>query len=160
MYAVVACPRCRRSRIVARGRRTTECTSCGRRLVLADLRVYHEGEGFEEAQHAAGLLNAKLAGREEEYAQAILPDKEPQAARHDTPWEAAAAAAREGGPEPDRVDRLARTLSARLGDFGEDDLARAMALANLKSDRVEAHLARMQTTMVLYEPRPGRYKAF
>lgn len=158
MYAVVACPRCRRSRVVEQGRKTAACASCDRPLALADLRSYYQGASLEEAQQAAGLLNAKLAGREAEFVRALLPQEAPSA-RHDDPWEAAAAAARRATGETERVDAVARALSAGLGDFSEDDLRRALDLAGLRGARAGAHVARMLGASVLFEPRAGRYRA-
>lgn len=156
MYLVVACPRCRRARVVEQGKKTTQCGSCGRSLVLQDLRAHFLGDGFEEASAAAGMLNARLAGREEEFLAALVPAPSP-AARHDDAYGAAAAAARKANSEKDRADAVARALSARMVDFGEQDLARAFEMADLKG--AEKHLARMLATQVVFEPRSGRYAA-
>ena len=158
MYAVIACPRCRKARVVEEGRKTASCGSCGRPLAMADLRVYHSGPGLEEAQHAAGLLNARLAGREKEYLAAFVPAA-PRPVRHDDPWNAAAAAARKAESESDRADALARQLSEQMGSFAEEDLGKAFALAGLPEGRAAHHLGRMLAALVLYEPRPGRYRA-
>lgn len=159
MFQVVACPRCRRAKVVESGRKSSSCGSCGRPLELAHLRAFHSGEDLEEARHAAGILNARLAGRESEYAAALVPPV-PRAARHDDAFQAAAASSRKAASEKDRADRVARALSQALGEFGEDDLSRALHLAGIASPRTAGHLKRMLDTTVLYEPRPGRYKAF
>lgn len=158
MYAVIACPRCRRARVIEEGRRTTSCASCDRTLVIADLRAYGRDLAFEEAQNAAGLLNAKLAGREAEFAAAFIPPP-PAPARHDTPHAAAAAAARKGAGEAQRFDLLARELSVRLRSFTEEDLQEAAELAGLRAGKVGAHLVRMLSAQVVYEPRAGCYAA-
>lgn len=158
MYAVIACPRCRKARVVQEGRKTTSCGSCGRPLHVPDLRVYHQGPDLEDAQGAAGLLNAKLAGREKEFLAAFVPPP-PREVRHDDPWHAAAAAARKADSESARADALARALCAAMGTFAEEDLARAFALAGLPESRAAHHLGRMLAALVLFEPRPGRYKA-
>lgn len=157
MYAVVACPRCRRARVVEHGRKTAACASCNRPLTLADLRSYYAGPHFEEAQETAGLLNAKLAGKGDDFARAMLPARAP-VKRHDDAWQAAAAGARKATGETDRADTVARALGAELREFAEDDLARAFELAGLPVAKTGAQLKRMLETLVLYEPRPGRYR--
>ena len=159
MFQVVACPRCRRAKVVESGRKSTACGGCGRALELAHLRAFHSGADLEEARHAAGLLNARLAGREHEYAAALVPVA-PRLARHDDAFQAAAASSRRASSEKDRADRVARALSQSLGEFAESDLARALHLAGIGGARAEAHLKRMLATTVLYEPRPGRFRAF
>lgn len=159
MYAVIACPRCRRARVVEQGRKSAPCARCGRPLSIPDLRVYHAGPNLEEAQNAAGMLNAKLAGREAEFAAAFVPPP-PRAARHDDPWNAAAAAARKADSEADRADEVARELSRQIPQgFTEGDLARAFALAGLPEARAGTHLARMVSALVVFEPKVGHYKA-
>lgn len=155
MYLVVACPRCRRAKIVEQGRQQSTCALCSRTLALADLRPFAAAETLDEAQAAAGLVNARLSGREREFAQALVP-LPPRLVRHDDRYAAASAAARRAVSEKDRVDAVARALS----DFDEDDLARAFAEAGLAVARAEGHLQRMLATDVVFEPRPGRYKAF
>lgn len=156
MYAVIACPRCRRARVVEAGRKTAQCGSCGRALALADLRAHHQGDQLEEARNAAGLLNARLAGREGEFLGALLPAPA-KPARHDDAFGAAAAASRRASSEADRANAVARELSRQMVDFGEADLARAFHVAGLREPG--RHLRRMLETLVLYEPRAGRYSA-
>lgn len=158
MYAVIACPRCRRARVVEQGRRTAACGSCGRDLPIQDLRAHHAGPALEEAQHAAGLLNAKLAGRESEFARAFLPPP-PREARHDDPWHLAAAAARSAEAEADRADAVARALTKEMGTFTQDDLHRAFRLAGIREARAPHHLGRMVAALVVHEPRPGQFRA-
>lgn len=157
MYAVIACPRCRRARVVEHGRKTAACASCNRPLVLADLRSYYAGPHFEEAQETAGLLNARLAGKGDDFARAMLPDRAPTP-RHDDAWQAAAASARRATGESDRADAVARALGAEMRAFALDDLRRAFELAGLPAGKAEAHLKRMLETLVVYEPRSGRYR--
>ena len=159
MFQLVACPRCRRARIVEPGRKTASCGSCGRALVLADLRAQWSGESLDEARRMLGLVNARLDHRESEFAAGLVPPA-PRARRHDGPHEEAAAAARAGRGEQDRVDRIARALGATLGEFHEGDLQKAMHLAGIPSNKTADHRDRMLTTHVIFEPRPGRYKAF
>lgn len=145
--------------MVEQGRKSAPCARCNRPLPLADLRVYHSGENLEEAQNAAGLLNAKLAGREAEFAAAFVPPP-PRPARHDDPWNAAAAAARKADSEADRADEVARELSRQIPPgFKEADLGRAFALAGIPEARSGAHLARMVATLVVFEPKVGHYRA-
>src|SRR5688500_17966298 len=101
MYLVIACPRCRRSRVVEAGKKSTACGSCGRALALADLRPFATAATLPEAQHAAGLVNARLVGRERDFLASLLPQAAPPT-RHDDPYDAAAAAARKAASEVDR----------------------------------------------------------
>lgn len=159
MYLVVACSRCRRARVVQQGRKSAPCAACGRSLDLPNLRAFHQGEDLGEAQNAAGLVNAKLAGREREFAAAFIPAA-PREVKHDDAWHAAAAAARKAESESDRADAAARALSAQAEKgFTEDDFGRALALAGVPMQRAAHHLGRMVATQVVYEPRPGRYRA-
>lgn len=151
-YVVVACPRCRRARVAEADHKTAACSSCDRPLVLADLRAQHRTSSLEDARHAAGYLNAKLAGRDAEFLAAHLPAPTP-APRHDDRFAAAAAAARKGTGETGRADAVVRAL----GEFDDDDLARAFETAGLRDP--ERHLRRMLETQVVHEPRAGRYRA-
>lgn len=155
MFAVVACSRCRRTLIVEEQRKQASCAHCSRSLDLANLKAFHRGDDLEEARAVMGRLNARMSGREEEYVRATAPPV-PRAPRHDDKLHAAAAAARKVKSEKDRVDAIARSLS----DFAREDLAAAFALCQLPADRVDAHLARMLATQVVFEPRPLRYRAF
>jgi len=152
VYAVVACPRCRRSLVVEEGRRQAACVRCSRPLDLASVRAFHRGEDAEEARRVAGLVNARLAGREGEWERSLVPPP-PREARHDDRHHAAAAAARKARSEKDRADAIARAL----GEFTQEDLERAFALARV--GKPEAHLARMLATQVVHEPRPLAYRA-
>lgn len=152
MYLVIACPRCRRARVVEQGRKTASCSSCTRTLELADLRASYLGPILQEAQEAAGRLNAKLSGREEEYVAAMVLPAIP-APRHDDRWNAAAAAARRVSGETARADAVARAL----GEFEDGELAVAFELAGLRE--AGRHLRRMLATDVIFEPRPGVYRA-
>lgn len=159
MFAVIACPRCRRAKVIDAGKKTTTCPACMRILEVAHLRVHHHAPDAEEARRAAGILNARLAGREAEYAMALVPPA-PRAARHESAADGAAAQARRATSEKDRVDRIARHLSQSLGEFGIPDLEEALRLAGIRAAKDGGHLHRMLETTVLYEPRPGRYRAF
>lgn len=154
MYLVIACARCRRALVAESGRRQAACPSCGRAVVLADVRAFLSTDALDAAREAAGRLNARLAGREHEFAAAFVPEA-PPAVRHDDRFQAAAAAARRAMSEREKADAVARAL----GEFGEEDLARAFEDADLRSGKIGAHLARMVATEVVFEPRPGLYRA-
>lgn len=154
MFLVVACPRCRHARVVEQGKKTASCGSCPNTLQVEGLRVAFLGGSLAEAQEAAGRLNAKLQGREEEYLAALLLAK-PAAARqhHDDRWNAAAAAARNVSGEVARADAIARALR----EFDDQDLLKAATLAGLRDPARQ--LRRMLETQVVYEPKPGLYRA-
>ena len=159
MFAVVVCPRCRRSRIFQEGKSSTSCGSCGKDLALREMQIHAPGATLVEAQAAAGQLNARLAGREAEFATAFLPTRPPSAPKHDDAWAAAGAATRKASSAADRADAAARSLTEALGAFGDEDLARAFRCAGIPAGSVGAHLARMLATAIVHEPRPGRYRA-
>lgn len=152
MYLVVACPRCRRARVVEQGRKTASCAACDRPLQLADLRSAYLGPSLEEAQQTAGMVNARLQGREGEYVAALVAP-EPRRARHDDRFSAAAAAARRVTSEKDRADAIVRSL----GEFDDQDMLRAFMTAGVRDP--PRHLRRMLETQVVYEPKPGLYRA-
>lgn len=153
MYLVIACPRCRHARVVEQGRKTASCGSCPNTLDMSGLRVAFLGSALSEAQEAAGRLNAKLAGLEEEYLAAVLMPKALPAAHHDDRFNAAAAAARHVSGEVARADALARSLR----EFDDADLLRAALLAGVRDPARQ--LRRMLETQVVYEPKPGLYRA-
>ncbi|MFA5861339.1 MAG: hypothetical protein WDA16_06545 [Candidatus Thermoplasmatota archaeon] len=159
MFSLIACTSCRRARLVEAGRKTAQCGACGRSIELGEARTYWTGADLEEGRHATGLLNAKLAHREDEFASSLLPQAPPPT-RHDDPYASAAAATRHSSSEKDRVDRLTRALGAALPEFCQSDLERAFDLVGLPSKKLDAHVRRMLETSVLYEPRAGRYRAF
>jgi len=155
MLHVVACPRCRRARVVEAGRKTAQCASCASPLELPHLRAYWTGDDPAEARHAAGLVNARLAHRDAEFATALLPQEAPRAPKHDDALDAAAAATRGAKSEKDRVDRLVHAL----GSFDRAQLEAAFARAGLRVEKLDDHLRRLVETCVLVEPRSGRYRA-
>lgn len=152
MYLVVACNRCRRARVVEHGRQTASCASCSRTLELRDLRVHYSGISLDEARETAGHLNATLAGREDEYLAAMVVPAAPTP-RHDNRWNAAAAAARKASSATARADAVARAL----GEFTDGELAAAFELAGLREPARQ--LRRMLETQVVFEPRPGVFRA-
>lgn len=153
MYLVVACPRCRRARVVEQGRKTAACAACDRPLALADLRAAYAGPSLEEAQQTAGMVNARLAGREREYVAAMVVGEPARASRHDDRFSKAAAAARGVSSEKDRADAIARALE----EFDEQDYGKAFETAGMRD--AARHLRRMLATQVVYEPRPGVFRA-
>ncbi|HVM44585.1 MAG TPA: hypothetical protein VM582_01520 [Candidatus Thermoplasmatota archaeon] len=152
MYLVVACNRCRRARVVEHGRKTASCASCSRTLELRDLRVHLSTLSLDEAREAAGRLNATLAGREEEYLAALVVPTMPPP-RHEDRVDAAAAAARKASSAAGRADAVARAL----GEFTDAELAAAFDRAGLREPARQ--LRRMLETQVVFEPRPGVYRA-
>lgn len=158
MFSLIACPRCRRARLVEPGRKSAQCGSCGRTLELRELRAYWTGTDLSEGRHAAGLVNAKLAHCEEEFAGALLPQAPPPK-KHDDAYAAAVAATRHATSEKDRVDRLCRALGASLTEFTPEDIEHAFVAADLPTKKLVAHVERMLATSVLYEPRAGRFRA-
>lgn len=139
---VVACSRCRQAKVCEAGQKTTTCGHCSRTLQLDHLKKHLETEDVAAAQHAAGLLNAKLAGRLENFEAEAVPLAPP-------------------APKGDRATQLQRLASelAERGPFGEADFAAALERAGLDPGEAGAYLAELCKGGVLFEPRPGRYRA-
>lgn len=153
MFQLVACSTCRRAQVTERGRKQATCVRCSRTLDLQNLRAFLVTTSLEGAQQAAGMLNARLAGREAEYAQALILPARP-APRHDDRFAAAAAAARTATSEKDRADAIARALR----EFTESDLALAFKMTGLPAAKLETQLKRMLATDVVFQPRTGTYR--
>lgn len=149
---VVACPRCRRAKVVERGRKTTTCAVCGRPLKLAQARVLFETDEVDAAREAAGLANAKLAGREGEFQRSLAALAPEPAAAPATPHEAALRAIRVAPPAA-RVEAAARALR----EFTQEDLARVLAEAGVAM-RADEALRQLAARRILVEPRAGRYR--
>jgi hypothetical protein len=139
---VVACPRCRKAKVCQAGQKTTTCGHCGRTLDLKVLTKHLETDDAAKASDAAGLLNAKLAGQLEAFLDAEVVPPAPPGPR---------------GSRADRARSLALDLAAR-GPFGVEDLAQALAGAGLQDD-AGALLQRLVEHGVLFQPRPGTYRA-
>ncbi|MHB8605431.1 MAG: hypothetical protein ACYDCK_09265 [Thermoplasmatota archaeon] len=133
------------------GKKTKTCAGCSRSLDLTTLQLTDAGEDLEEARRLAGIMNAKLAGRSEDFAAAMQPTP-PAAVRHDGALDAAAAAARRGKGANGRADAVAR----RLGEFDAGDFEAACAGAGIAGP--DTHIARLVAEARLAEPRAGRYR--
>lgn len=138
---VVACSRCRQAKVCKAGQKTTTCGHCGRALELALLKKHLETTDDAAAQHAAGRLNALLAGRLDAFDAEAIP----------------AAPVQPKGDRGTQVKRVALDLALR-GPFGEGEFAAALAKAGLEVEADE-HLRRLVAAGVLYEPRRGRFAA-
>jgi hypothetical protein len=138
---VVACSRCRKAKVCQAGQKTTTCGHCGRTLELALLRKHLETPDMAQAQQAAGMLNAKLAGQLEAFDPGAVPPQ-PKA---------------KPGDQAARARRVALELAAR-GPFGAQEFAAALAQAGLKAEPNDL-LAKLVAAGILVEPRAGRYKA-
>lgn len=140
---VVACSRCRQAKVCKAGQKTTTCGHCSRTLDLAVLRKHLETTDPAAAQHAAGRLNALLAGRLDAFDAEALPAAPPAARK---------------GDRATQVRRVALDLALR-GPFGHDDFATALKAAGIDAEDPGEHLARLVAAGVLYEPRRGRFAA-
>lgn len=162
-FGVVACPYCRRAKTFEVGRKTTQCAHCSKTLKLEHLRVFHRSDDLAEVQRAAGEMNARYGGlgATQEFHRAMeeATERVREAGLEKDPWAPILRASRVESAEVPRADAIARALTARDGEWDEDVLAEAFALAGLKAEKAEAHLKRMLATNVAYEPRPGRYRA-
>ncbi|MCA1812906.1 MAG: hypothetical protein LC624_03010 [Halobacteriales archaeon] len=142
MLAVLACPRCRHAKVCDSTQKTTTCGHCSAKLDLRVLRRHVETESADEAQRAAGLLNARLAGRLDAFLEEAVPVAPPS----------------KPGDQATRVRKLARDLAA-LGPFDAQRFTAELSGAGLDPSAADEHLARLLAAGVLIEPRRGRYAA-
>lgn len=142
MLAVLACPRCRHAKVCDSAQKTTTCGHCSAKLDVRALRKHVETESADEAQRAAGLLNAKLAGRLDAFLDEAVPAAPPA----------------KQGDQATRVRKLALAL-AEQGAFDGARFAAELGGAGLDPSKAEEHLARLLAAGVLVEPRRGRYVA-
>lgn len=149
---VIACARCRRAKVVERGRKTTTCAVCGAGLKVPQARVLFESEDEEAAREAAGLANARLAGREAEYQRSLSALSPAGPALPATRHEAALRAWR-AAPPAARIEAAARAL----GEFTEEEFASVLADAKAPTG-VAAALAQLAARRILVEPRAGRFR--
>ena len=155
-YAVVACPKCRKARVVEPGRAQAQCAHCGHVVKLADAVMTLFGS-LEEAQAAVGASNAKAARRTEEFVQAHVPPA-PAPERHESAADRAAARARGAGPEARRIEAVARALSEEGRAFTEEEFLTACEGAGIAPARSAAHLTRLVELRVVTQPRAGAYR--
>ncbi|HWG89627.1 MAG TPA: hypothetical protein VNZ52_02145 [Candidatus Thermoplasmatota archaeon] len=161
-FAVVACPYCKKAKTFELGRKSTTCAHCSRTLKLEHLGVFHQTESLEEAQLAAGELNARYGGlgATAEFRKALAEaNPEPPMPDPDDPWAPVHRAARTESSEVGRADAVARALTAVEGEWTQEKLTEAFERVGLKPGKAEAHLKRMLDTSVIYEPRAGRYRS-
>ena len=69
-YAVVVCPKCKKSFIIEPGPKTVTCRNCNKRLDAAGLKIMFASDDFKEAQQARGSIMASLAGDAEAFDEA------------------------------------------------------------------------------------------
>jgi hypothetical protein len=139
-FWIIACPHCRKAKVCRAGQKTATCAHCSRTLQLAGLRKHLATDSPEEAQRAAGLLNARLAGRLEAFLGESLPPAPPPRRE----------------PAGQRVRSLAIGLAAE-GPFDAERFGAALARAGLDAAEAETWLERLVAQGVLYEPRRGRF---
>lgn len=156
-YGIVACPSCRKAKGYALGVKTTQCHLCGRKLDVERLVTVVAADETELAR-LIGETNARLASAsadELETLRAPPPERAP-------PSDALAAvvrAARGVSGEVPKADATARALTDAYGEFTEAQLREALDTVGVAAARTGAHLKRMLVGNVVYEPRPGAYRA-
>jgi len=158
-YGVVACPSCRRAKVFELGTRTTACPLCGRRLDTSRL-VTETAGTVEQAQTLVGAVNARLAAATPAELASMTPPDDAPAPASDA-LVAVVRATRSANGETARADAAARALSAALGTFTAPQWTEAVAnaLGEAAATKAETHLRRMLAANVLFEPRPGVYRA-
>ncbi len=141
--------------------KTSRCPGCQTAVDLDRRRRLWEGDDARDAQAAAGRVRLELAaGQAAPAQQALLEEMAlPQAPRHDSPVDEAAARARAVTNKSQRADAVALWLTRLQGQASHDDYLGALSQAGLERTRAEKEIVRMLACDVVYEPRAGYYQA-
>jgi len=153
MYGVVVCPRCKRAKGVDLKQKMTTCP-CGFEIRVVPARVRARAATPRELAPLVGQVNAELAGGAKVVARASAAPKKPK------PREVHArviAAVPKQGDRASRVRAAALELTNELEVFTADDWAQV--LQGLGIPEPDAALAVLLDANVVFEPRPGFYRA-
>jgi len=164
-YVVIACPRCRLARGAAETARTASCPSCGRKLLLSELRKYYRSESLDQLREAIGQLNARLKGGLDVYLEdlyASVPEKVPAPKPPADPDERLARKEDErirqmGRAVPtNKLDRAIILCMTGKGPATSEDL---LPLLSVKCtvEQLDKRLEALRRTGLLYEPSAGKY---
>lgn len=156
-FVVVACSSCREPWAVEARHATATCPKCSKNVELAHRTKLWEGLDAREAQQQAAHHRTRLASKGVSAAVSLYQPRPREAARHDSPAEEAAAAAKGIANKGSRAEMVAATLD-RHGAMAHADLVRALQLAGLDSARAEAEVTRMLAMDILMEPKAGHYR--
>ncbi|MFQ5909390.1 MAG: DUF1922 domain-containing protein [Thermoplasmata archaeon] len=130
MYGVVVCSHCGRARAVNLNQKTSTC-ECGRRIAIAQSRVYFRSDSQREVASAVRQMNARLSG--------------------------APALDREGTGESPEKD-LGSSLSRFFGD-DERSLRQLKALlSKLGIENQDRVIEELLVNGVIFEPRKGYFR--
>jgi len=153
MYGVVVCPRCRRAKGVDLRQKTTGC-ACGFQIRIVPSRVRAKASSPRELRGLVGQANAEIAGGLEEYRSAASPVTRRRARG---PHERVVAVAAKAGDRVQRIHAAAVGLTRELEVFSRDDWRRVLERIDIPDP--DAALGELLRTNVVYEPRPGFYRA-
>lgn len=148
-FAVVACSRCQTPWAVELRHATVTCPGCRASVELASRRLLWTGDDARQAQTAAA--QARQADRPVLLPPSPLP-------RHDSPADAAAAAAKGIINKSARAEEVARWLERVGGPMAHRTLVDALQRAGLDQDRAEAEITRMLAMDLLMEPKAATYR--
>ncbi|MGQ0796878.1 MAG: hypothetical protein ACT4OI_03300 [Methanobacteriota archaeon] len=153
MYGVVVCPRCRRAKGVDLARATTSC-ACGFEIRVVPARVRARTERVRDLPALVGRVSAEIAGGLDAYREAAAPRRR----RRSTDVHARVVAVAAGaGDRAHRIRAAAVELTRELEVFSLRDWQRTLALLGLVDG--EDALERLVRDRLVYEPRPGFYRA-
>ncbi len=153
MYGVIVCPRCHRAKGVDLKQKTTTC-SCGFDIHVAPARIRGRAATARELAPLVGQVNAELAGGAEAVQRLQAPPKKPR------PKEAHArviAGLQGPGDRASKVRGAAVGLTNELELFTREDWAQV--LDGLGITDPEGTLAVLLDANVVFEPKPGFYRA-
>lgn len=151
-FAVALCPGCREPWAVELRHATATCPRCKSKVDLAARKPLWTGDDAAQAQAAVAEASARRKGGA---GTALPPSPLP---RHDSPADAAAAAAKGIINKSARAEEVARWLERVGGPMAHRTLVDALQRAGLDQDRAEAEITRMLAMDLLMEPKSATYR--
>lgn len=148
MWGVVVCSRCGNARGVDLRAKTATC-ACGFAILVRSVRVLARTDDARDLPELVGETNARLQGAPEV--------ARPRRRRARDPIARAAERARRAGDRRHRIRAAAVELTRELEAFDAADWHRVLHALGI--DGADASLEELVHGNVIYEPRPGYYRA-
>ncbi|MBM4237524.1 MAG: DUF1922 domain-containing protein [Euryarchaeota archaeon] len=149
MFGVIVCPRCNRARGVNLSTSKTHCPTCGKGIDIGKAKVYFETDSESELAEAVRRMSEQLSSG---------LDSVPPRKRRRLGFYAELGRNAEGiKGEEERIRFIAEKLTERSGEFSNEELRRV--LKGMREEDMTDILERALSSGIIYEPRPGRYRA-
>ena len=149
MFGVIICPRCNRARGVDLSVKTSKCPGCGLHSEVERMHTYFQTDNELELAEAVRRTSSHMQVSIEDYGDDVVQ------ARQAT--EEQRKKARNQSLDFDGMVLLARSLSSEPG-FGLDELKEALTKEGYDLDPAKIASV-MLNEGIIYEPRPGRFRA-